>query len=378
MQRSDDIYNEDQPPAFARRVTQRSNRSRNKRLSRNKLVASQTSHRKRMVAPDASSPSFKPRRTRSAVNNHVPQKIMLMGLLVVLIGYLGFLFISFLAKSSSAKSVGVAKKESISKVRVRPEHLKGDDVEKQVVALIKNSFIADQQLAQAYDLIADEKYEQAQQRISQALEHMPYDQTAQKALSEVLMGQKKYEEAQESLLASLNRTPSDLDLRLALAGVLSVQGEDKSVLQLTRWILADHPYSIRAHHLAAVSLVHMGENKEAIIHLRKILNLNNQHKSAQSLLGMIYRKEGAYDKAVNLLKEQLITDNHDSVTYYNLALCYAGQNKVQNAVDWLSQAVDLFGSSFVEVWLQCADFDTIRADPAFVAFMKQLKGLKEK
>jgi len=316
---------------------------------------------------------FMPRRSRLAASEHLAQKVMLAGLLVVLVGYLAFLLSSFRMKSAQPSEASSQKDSAVDVSAIMSDQADREEDLQNLNALINGSAFSGKQLVKAYDLIADGSYQEAEALIDTALQKMPGDLAAQKALAEALIGQKKYEEAKKSLIKVLSDTPDDVGARVALAGVLASQGRNRAVLLMSKWILKDHPYSIRAHYLAAISLINVGENKDAVIHLRKILNLDDEHKSAHTLLGTVYRKQGAYAKAIKLLKEQLLTDHNDSVTYYNLAICYAEQKKAHNSVDWLTQAADIFGKSFVETWLKSANFDKIRTHPAFVVFSEQMK-----
>ena len=62
---------------------------------------------------------------------------------------------------------------------------------------------------------------------------------------------------------------------------------------------------------------------------------------------------------------------NDSVTYYNLAVCYAKQSMAEQVVETLSRAEAVFGPEFVFTWIAAEDFDPVRKDSLFDAFASQ-------
>jgi tetratricopeptide (TPR) repeat protein len=224
----------------------------------------------------------------------------------------------------------------------------------------------------SYALQTEEQFEKAAFRLEGALERNPDNLDVKMALAEVYLQQKRHSRARDLLLEVLAADPERYSARLALARVVLAQKNPKAALAAATWILEADPYSVDAHDVAATAYLSMDKASWALPHLRKIVNLERDNVPARNRLALTYTRLGQYDKAIQMFDVLLQEEKVDSVTYYNLAVCYAQQKKGQEAAEVLAQAAHLFGHSFVSSWVKTEDFDPIREDPAFVALAKEV------
>jgi tetratricopeptide (TPR) repeat protein len=112
----------------------------------------------------------------------------------------------------------------------------------------------------------------------------------------------------------------------------------------------------------------------ALPHLRKLLALTGEDEVNQNRLAGVYRRLGEYDRAITLLKRWIQRDGANSITYFNLAACYAQQGDAEAAVDVMRHAVKNFGTAYVQGWMANEELAAIRETPAFNVLAQELQG----
>ena len=152
-----------------------------------------------------------------------------------------------------------------------------------------------------------------------------------------------------------------------LARVLDHQTNYPASLAVAKWILETDPNSIDANEIAANAYLNTDRKGLAVSHLRKIVLIERDNPFAKNKLAMTYTQMGEHVKAIQLFSELLADNTADSMTYYNLAVCYAKMSDANQAVETLTRATSLFGRDFVRSWLQSPDFDNIRNERIFLA-----------
>lgn len=245
-----------------------------------------------------------------------------------------------------------------------------------IAQLRANVVLHRQALARAYDHLHADRWREAQERIDQAARLLPESTALLKAQAEVYLARKEYLKAIPLLLDVLEREPEDLGARVAMAGALIAGRQDEAALILTEWVLDSQPFTREARHLAAVANLNLGRFQAAILHLRKALEIDSTYRPAVTLLILAYRRRGEHEAVIRLCREQLALGAQDSTLYFNLAVSHALLDEPGHAVEWLRQARDLFGLSYVRTWLQSGDFESVRETLVFRELFEQLDALE--
>jgi Flp pilus assembly protein TadD len=215
------------------------------------------------------------------------------------------------------------------------------------------------------------KLDEAQGKLTEALQLAPDLVRARLELASLLVHRKQFDEAEALLRNVLAADPESQAARLQLARVYAQSGRDADALTVARWIIESDNYSVEAHELAAQSLLKLEQPVEAITHLRRLVGLNRDDLIAQNNLGVAYLQVKDYRAALLAFRDVLKADEGNSVAHYNIAVCHARQGQAAEAVDVLSRAALKFGSTFVLTWTQSGDFDAIRGEGVFRKFVDE-------
>ena len=224
-------------------------------------------------------------------------------------------------------------------------------------------------IVQAQSLQNQGLLDQAEQRLMKALETTPHSSVALHRLAQVRVQQKKYDQARDVLIQMLESDPDNGTARLMLASVLESQTNYPAALAVAQWVLETDPNSLEAHEIAANAYLNTDRKALAIPHLRKMATLDRDNTVTQNKLALAYTQIGEYADAVRLFNDVLAKNVADSVTHYNLAVCYAKQSMAERVVETLRRASAVFGQDFVSTWVEGKDFDPVRTAPPFVAFL---------
>ena len=112
------------------------------------------------------------------------------------------------------------------------------------------------------------------------------------------------------------------------------------------------------------ALYRQGEFFSALRMYQTTLTLSPHDVKARNNLGITYTRLAMFDEAVAAFKEALGLDSSYSLAYYNLACLYGRTGEVENAVDYLRQAVALRAEA--RAWaIADSDFAPVRDAPAF-------------
>ena len=222
-------------------------------------------------------------------------------------------------------------------------------------------------LIDAQSLADQGQVQEAQSKLERALENTPRVSRLQIKLAQLLIQNKRYDKARSLLVDVLESNPEDTTARMMLARVLDHQTNYPASLAVAKWILETDPNSIDANEIAANAYLNTDRKGLAVSHLRKIVLIERDNPFAKNKLAMTYTQMGEHVKAIQLFSELLADNTADSMTYYNLAVCYAKMSDANQAVETLTRATSLFGRDFVRSWLQSPDFDNIRNERIFLA-----------
>lgn len=209
-------------------------------------------------------------------------------------------------------------------------------------------------------------------QLRQQLEKDPESFPLKLALARQLLEQGQRPEAISLLTGALGAHPEHEEARILLARALLETQEHEAAGQMAEWILNENDYATEAHDIAASSYMMTGKAAEAIPHLRRMASLEPDNLVFQNRLVQAHMRAGDFDKALQLFQSVRAIDPGNSAVYYNLAACYALQNRPEMAVQTLNEALQLFDPSFVAAWLQGPDFDFVRTNELFAALLNGL------
>lgn len=252
-------------------------------------------------------------------------------------------------------------------VRIPPSGT--NEVKQQIV----NWMGARRALTDAADLRGRGQLPEAVLRVRAALERNPRDLDLRSTLAELLFQTRAYEEAVAELLQVLEADPDRLTARQMLAMSYDHLHRHEEALSVVRWMLESDPYALETRELAARICLALGQAKEAVEHLEKVVGVQRENASALNLLAHAQTLQGQYGPAEKTLKQVLKLDDRNSASYYNLAVCRARQNAVTGVVEVLNTAVTMFGAPFVASWTASEEFVPLMSNSFFAAWHKTLK-----
>ncbi len=366
---SKDIYHQNEPPALARKRRNWPSLKRNEvdRPSEAAAVGvGPTLRMQNVTRPDEL------RRRRRRPSDHSPQVALLnrltwMAVSVVALGYIAILIgMEYWMRRPPPTAPQPAPEAVISSAPVEaPAASDGIPLTERMAHWKQGLRV----LSELTGRLEKAPLAESQKTLEQVLQEVPDLTRARFELARILERQKKFEEARTLLLEVLDNDPELVVARLALGRTFLSLGQSSEALTMAQWIIETDPYSTEAQELAATALLNLNNPTEAITHLRRLANLNRDDLTVLNNLGAAYLKVNDFRSALQTFREVLRADADNSVTYYNLAMTFARQGLVVDAVDTLSKAAQMFGTSFVSTWTQGVDFDPIRDDPAFQRFM---------
>lgn len=350
---------------------------RERHESMNDLTRRRSSRRHSSSRSGSSQRSSSSRR-RKRRSSRTANKILLVILAILLVGYIGLLGSTFLKKSEDKKKpkkpVSVLTNDFIEAdspfQQEKPAAVSGLEA---IEELIVKARQANQTQTRVDALLADDYYEKASQALENGLANMPKHHRLQRMLAEVYEIQKRYSKAEELLMEVLHANPDDIDARIQLARILNLRKDYQAALSMANWVLDHDPYSFEGHDLAATAHFKLGKTSWALPHLRKMLSAQPDDLTVQSRLAQAYVDLDQYDRAIRLLLEILSVDKLNSSVYYNLAICYAQQEDAEHCTDILYRATALFGKPFVQTWLESDLFNPVRSMLSFQNFMEDFE-----
>src|SRR5688572_22665164 len=108
----------------------------------------------------------------------------------------------------------------------------------------------------------------------------------------------------------------------------------------------------------------------AIVMYKKSLTLDPNYFTASLNLGVAYHDLKQYDSAIVYIRKAILINPRDNVPYYYLAQSYAKNNKPEDALRYLEQALQR-GYNLYEYIIAESDLDSIRKYAAYKNMMKK-------
>jgi predicted TPR repeat methyltransferase len=179
----------------------------------------------------------------------------------------------------------------------------------------------------------------------QALAMYPDYADAHFNLSAVLTQQQQYDDAIAHLQAALVSKPQHAQAHYHLGQLLLQQGNLSAAINHYQQRLVLEPDHIETHHQLAVAFTQQSDWQHAIEHYERTLQLNPDHDEALHNLASLYAVQRKPALALPYYL-RLLAIKPDFDTYYNLGVIYMYQDRHEDAISYLEQALQLEPTSF--------------------------------
>jgi tetratricopeptide (TPR) repeat protein len=204
----------------------------------------------------------------------------------------------------------------------------------------------DDSLAEAHTALAtikenyDWDWQGAEQEYRRAIALNPGYEVAHAWYSDLLLETGRFPEAVAEAKRAQELDPRSVFVNTNLSGILYISGAYDDAVTICNKTLALDPTSARAYrHLAHVHLERK-QYSDAVADFRKAVELSNNRADYLADLGNALAISGEMQQARTILA-QLEADVHrGTATPDHVAVVYAGLNDAEQALKWLSKAVD--------------------------------------
>ncbi len=207
-----------------------------------------------------------------------------------------------------------------------------------------------------------------------ALEAAPQSIAWRAARARVRLQMEQLREAEEDCLAVLEAQPRNIEARETLAAALLMQSRPGPAYAAARWVLEDDSTRTTSLEIASRAAIEGGLYPDAIVHLRRWLELRPGLPAARDLLGLAYLRSGEYGKAAFVLEDLARDPAASEATFLNLALVYAALRQPGDVTRVFGEAAQRLSPKTVVQWFSRPDFAQFRDEPRVMAFMEQLLG----
>lgn len=322
--------------------------------------------------PDGPMPSRKRRRRKKGPDpdSHV-RMYLALGLIVILVIY-GGIWVKFELFGKKSKAPAPVQKASTEETL---DETPPPPVPVNVYDLIQDIGHTERLMDNAARLSEREDYAGAIKELNVALEKLPSHHDSLIALAKNHYLAKEYDPAISALYKALSGNPDDVPARLLLGQALGKSKRYNEAIEIAGWALKGDPYLSDAHMLAAMSHKAVGEKLSSISHLRKAYNMNSEDAFIGNELALAYADTGNFSRALQIFESLMAQSRVDSVTFFNLATCYAQKNMPEEVVSTLLEAGERFGTDYISSWIRSEKFDPVRKDPDFEELLTVVNGI---
>lgn len=148
---------------------------------------------------------------------------------------------------------------------------------------------------------------------------------------------------------------------------------DEALEHYLKALEMDRGFSV-THMFLGTVYAQLGRHQEAIMELRRAVELSGGSVLMKGMLGYACGLAGEADSAHKIIDELNEMSSEHYVSPYNVALVYAGLGETDNALSWLKKAFEQRGLFLA--WVNTEPmFDGIRSDPRFADLVTRI-GLK--
>jgi tetratricopeptide (TPR) repeat protein len=193
-----------------------------------------------------------------------------------------------------------------------------------------------------------------------------------------------FESAQLSVQQDANDRARDLLQRLLtvdpqrkaaiqmLATVYSRAEQHEQALSLANWIMETDPDCTEAHRIAGVAAFQAKRFDLALAHFRKWAVAEPENMSAQKQYADVLLALKEYAKALVIYEGILKKKPDEADAYRQMAVCFAQQAMVEQAVSTLIQAIYNVGAAKVAPWFRDPGFEGVRHQKLFSLLERQV------
>ncbi len=197
-------------------------------------------------------------------------------------------------------------------------------------------------LGAVYDAMGE--YDQAVSAYLRAVDLSSHDPKLLFALAGLYLKMNKPDEALKQYKQILERQP-DSERALIGAGRASWEmGDHEQAVEFYQKALGANLQSYEALLGLGLAMLKANERDKAKDYFQKSLEVNPDSKEAHYNLGVLYQSEGNFDAAIKEFVRAIEIDAEDETCYYNVGLSFVKAGLYQQAREWLTKAVEKFGT----------------------------------
>jgi tetratricopeptide (TPR) repeat protein len=232
-----------------------------------------------------------------------------------------------------------------------------------------------ERLVASADLLMQRRiYDQAILQCQEAIRFDPAHIGALERLGRLYYEKGRYVEAVNAYIRLLSVDPSRKETQKSLIRALDAYGDNQAVKYMAEWYLEDHFMDAEVQRYRARALFALEEFESAAEAYRRVLReMPNDVESLEQQVAA-YMQVEKYQEAIRPLERLRELDYRNALYYRKLAACHAQLGQVQECVDMLIRATQLFDRPIVLTWLSDPLLDPVREEHPFQAFVDRIGG----
>ncbi len=231
---------------------------------------------------------------------------------------------------------------------------------------------AGEKLHEAHLWVQKGRQDMARDLFQQILAANPYHAEALFEAAQLAFQQGSDERARELLQRLLTVDSQRKPAIQMLATVFSRTDQQEQALALANWIMESDPDCIEAHRIAGIAALKSKRLDLALVHFRKWATAEPANISAQKQYADVLLELKDYGKACALYEAILKKKPDEADAYRQLAVCFAQQTLVEQAVSTMIQAIYNVGAPKVAPWFQDPGFASVRSQKLFALLERQV------
>jgi TolB-like protein/DNA-binding winged helix-turn-helix (wHTH) protein/Tfp pilus assembly protein PilF len=235
----------------------------------------------------------------------------------------------------------------------------------------------DDSLAEAHNALAAVKEDYdwdwlgAEREFQRAIELNPGYATAHQWYAELLSELGRHEQALAQIKQGQQLDPFSLIVNVVYADALRTAGEDDLAIEQLRKTLEIDPNFAHAHFHLGMTYLRKGTFAEAIAEFQRAATLSPNVTDYKGGLGYAYARAGKRAEARKVLDELKERSRRRYVSWFYIAVIYAGLDEKDQAFTCLEKAYTQHEQGFV-VMNREPMFDPLRSDPRFADLLLRM------
>lgn len=172
---------------------------------------------------------------------------------------------------------------------------------------------------------------------------------SERYLTFVNVGQSHYEasdfeQATLSFEQAFELLPNEIGARLNLARVLFGAQKFSLTLDHAKEVISMDRHSMAAHYLAGLSLMSLGETRQAIAYFEKVIRQDPSNAVVQFQLAMAFKSDRQLDRFRQALQSVVLLDENHWSAFYQLAQDAMARKEIETATDYMARFQKLSSS----------------------------------